>query len=596
MKVNSLYLKLRDSIGSVSLRVRIMLLYFAMVLILVPLLNFMADRMIFRSFQSDYSVTVMGSAKQAAKDIEFRKKMYENALLQISFDGELNERLSEHNRTNVQRWENVNYIYNSFGFIKDYLPGVVDFRIYHTNNSFTQDGAIIWEPDKQHEVSGIESLKWFQNVNKNGKSPIWHLFYDQEKQQYIMSLSCSLPALLSPVKGCLYLAVKDNDIFNSLSEEQASKQSEYFLVSKDGTVFSASKGDLVGTNIRKTSYGHFFDNKNDTNTILISGVQKIAAKQQVGNNWQVIVSYSLQQFHNKLVKTKRYFIIIVTLGVIVLGGLLMMVLNNMFSRLGRIGEHMSSIMKGEFDIAIKKDLPDEISALEERFNEMASQLNVLMQEVVTAKILEREQALKVLESKINPHFLYNTLGLIRWEALDNNNKALCNIVDSMAVFYRITLNKGNTTLKIRDELEHVKAYLSIQQFSYQEIVEIAWEVDEDTLDFYTIKLLLQPIVENCYKHGMITNLGHRKIWISIKHVGDDVVFRVEDNGAGISPEKLRVLQEPGQVDGIGICYIRDMLSVYFKDQGEMQIESELGKGTIVTIRIPACSQDLKIGG
>ncbi|MDI6619680.1 MAG: histidine kinase [Clostridiales bacterium] len=583
----------KSKMSNISLRSRIMMIYFGMVLILIPLLGFMANMVIFKSLRSDYSISVLESAKQVAKDVEFRKQMYENALLQISFDEELSDRLVQHNDSYQQCWETVNYIYKSFGFIKDYLPGVEDFRIYHTNESFTEDDVIIWRPDSRL-VSGIESEKWFETVLNNPNTTLWHLFYDTNKGQYMMSLSCRLNSLRSPVKGCLYLAVRDNETFNSLVENSFSEQGEYFLAANDGTIFGATNMNTVGKNIRNTDYSNLKLDKNYVEIVRIDGAERFVAVQQISNNWYVIVSFSALKFENKLANARMWLFCIMAFIVILSGGMLLIILNNMFGRLDQISEHMSSIMKGEFDVAVKKGGPDEISIIEERFNHMAARLNTLMHEVVTAKIKEREQALKVLESEINPHFLYNTLGLIRWEALDTDNKKLCNIVDSMTTFYRLALNKGNSILKVRDELEHVKSYISIQQLRYQDIVDVYWDIDESALDFYTIKLLLQPIVENCYKHGMIINPGNRKIWISIKYTDEKIVFQVKDNGAGMTHERLNTILEDNGANGVGLRYIHEMLNVYFKDKATLKVESVQGKGTCVTVVIPACSQEPKI--
>jgi len=261
--------------------------------------------------------------------------------------------------------------------------------------------------------------------------------------------------------------------------------------------------------------------------------------------------------------------------------------------LDQIGERMSYIMKGQFDVKVQKGGSDEISVLEEQFNLMTSRLNGLLQEVISAQNRQKEEALKVLEAQINPHFLYNTLGIIRWEALDMGNEKLCNLVDAMTTFYRRVLNKGKPIIKVRDEIEHVRAYVSIQQIRYREVVQVKWDIDSEVLDFYTIKLLLQPIVENSYIHGMITSANARKLWISAKYDNDCIVYQVRDNGVGMSEVELKsVLEENGKNIGIGLRYIKEMVRHYYGDNGKFHVESEKGKGTTVTIKIPALSDEI----
>ena len=122
---------------------------------------------------------------------------------------------------------------------------------------------------------------------------------------------------------------------------------------------------------------------------------------------------------------------------------------------------------------------------------------------------------------------------------DLNDEELCRIVDAMTVFYRLSLNKGNTILRIRDEIEHIKAYLEIQPDRYLNNVKVNWDIDESVLDYYTIKLILQPIVENSYIHGMVAKRGHGELCISVVRNNDSVVFTIHDNGVGIPDDKLQ---------------------------------------------------------
>lgn len=574
-----------------SLRSKIMFLYFAVILVLINMLMVMSNNIIYNSFRKDYGISVLESAKQVAKNVEFRKDVYKRTLLHVSFDGELIQRLSQKYEQYSDCWDTANYIYNSFSFIRDYLPEVQDFRIYHTNKTFIKDMGIIWMPD-EHLIAGISSEEWFAEVMSSTTQPVWRFAYDPRKGNYVMILSSRLNSLTSSMEGCVCLVIKSKEIFSSIVDDSFSTHGEYYIVNEDGTIFVATDAKYVGVNIADTSLNHTIP-ENETKVLNIGGTDRFVAVQHLSDNWRVIILSSITQFQNKYTIIKFWFLAIMLIFTVLSGLVILMCLNKMFARLDQIGERMSYIMKGQFDVKVQKGGSDEISVLEEQFNLMTSRLNDLLQEVISAQNRQKEEALKVLEAQINPHFLYNTLGIIRWEALDMGNEKLCNLVDAMTTFYRRVLNKGKPIIKVRDEIEHVRAYVSIQQIRYREVVQVKWDIDSEVLDFYTIKLLLQPIVENSYIHGMITSANARKLWISAKYDNDCIVYQVRDNGVGMSEVELKsVLEENGKNIGIGLRYIKEMVRHYYGDNGKFHVESEKGKGTTVTIKIPALSDEI----
>ena len=213
--------------------------------------------------------------------------------------------------------------------------------------------------------------------------------------------------------------------------------------------------------------------------------------------------------------------------------------------------------------------------------------------------MEKELAFKALQAQINPHFVYNSLSLLRWRALDAGDEEQISIIDALTTFYRLALNNHISFITIHDELKHVKAYLDIQQFRYMGRVRIEWDVEDGVGGLYTLKTLLQPIVENCYMHGEITKKKDSLIRISVTRVGDQVLYNVYDNGQGISEQVLKAINAgtyEGNSNGFGTSNIKERLSLYFGDQAHFMLESREGEWTNVTIVIPACLQQPSIRG
>jgi two-component system sensor histidine kinase YesM len=209
-----------------------------------------------------------------------------------------------------------------------------------------------------------------------------------------------------------------------------------------------------------------------------------------------------------------------------------------------------------------------------------------------AKLKEKESSFQALQAQINPHFIYNSLSLLQWRALDQGDQVQVETIEALTTFYRIALdNKSNVTL-IKNELEHVRAYLDIQQLRYPGRVRVNWELDEEVLELYSIKLILQPIVENAYIHGRIFTRPDACIAISIKRCKNLIRFQVKDNGIGMDPStlaRIRSGEKAGMGNGFGLLNIRERLYLYFGDAGKLQIESAPEAGTAVTIELPACT-------
>ncbi|TCM90698.1 histidine kinase/DNA gyrase B/HSP90-like ATPase [Paenibacillus sp. BK033] len=175
--------------------------------------------------------------------------------------------------------------------------------------------------------------------------------------------------------------------------------------------------------------------------------------------------------------------------------------------------------------------------------------------------------------------------------MDARDQEQIQIIDALTTFYRLTLNNQISVIRIREEVEHVKAYLEICEFRYPGKVRLEWEIDESALDLYTIKTVLQPIVENCYQHGAIVRKQDAFIRISIHSRDGRVIMSVFDNGQGISGDTIRQLAEgvyEGKGNGFGSTNIKERLALYFGDDARYTIESALGAWTLVTIDFPAC--------
>ena len=230
----------------------------------------------------------------------------------------------------------------------------------------------------------------------------------------------------------------------------------------------------------------------------------------------------------------------------------------------------------------------EVQELSDSFEHMVLRIQELMTTVREEEVNLRKTELKALQAQINPHFLYNTLDSIAWMCEQGRNADAVKMVHALARLFRISISRGHELIPIAKELEHAESYLQIQMYRYKNQFTYTFDVDPDCLGYYCNKITLQPIIENSINHGLDLMVDEGRIDVRVRFDGDDIVFSVQDNGFGMSPEQLEAIMQHGPTDrtGIGIKNVNDRLKIYFGRSYGLSITSEPDVGTCVEIRMP----------
>ncbi|MCR5343732.1 MAG: sensor histidine kinase [Butyrivibrio sp.] len=204
----------------------------------------------------------------------------------------------------------------------------------------------------------------------------------------------------------------------------------------------------------------------------------------------------------------------------------------------------------------------------------------------------RKAEFELLQAQINPHFLYNTLDAIVWSAEAGNQKQVVSMVGSLSDFFRSSLNKGKEIVTIREDLQHVRSYLEIQQIRYQDILSYEIDVPEEIFDYTIPKITVQPVVENALYHGIKNKRGGGKIIVTGGDLGEYIQLTVKDDGIGMSQERLQKIREslamekPEDNTIYGLYNINERIKLSFGEEYGIGIDSTEGVGTIVNIRLP----------
>lgn len=284
-------------------------------------------------------------------------------------------------------------------------------------------------------------------------------------------------------------------------------------------------------------------------------------------------------------------ILAVAITLIVTLLLLNRILTGVVKPLKKLEKYMVQVNPDNMDQRMEILTDDEIGHLSMKFNQMMDRIRNLKEQVIEEQEDKRKYELQALQAQINPHFLYNTLDSIIWMA-ETNDSNIVAMTEALAKLFRISLNKGNEEISLERELEHVKNYLIIQSMRYADKFTYEISAEPGVERCRTIKLILQPIVENCIYHGIKKKRGTGKITIRAYRREQNLIIEVSDDGCGMPEEICRKIlsdeieSEDISGSGIGVKNVNERIQLRFGKKYGLSYSSEEGVGTTVTYVLP----------
>lgn len=270
-----------------------------------------------------------------------------------------------------------------------------------------------------------------------------------------------------------------------------------------------------------------------------------------------------------------------------------LIVTNILRPVDSLYEATEKVSEGDFSARARVDSQDEIAILAQGFNNMAENIQGLVDEVKEDEQKMRRMDLRLLQEQINPHFLYNTLDTIVWLIEANDTDQAVEMVVTLSDFFKLVLSKGKEAISIQEEERHIRSYLEIQSTRYRDIMEYDIQIDQVVHDYQIPKLTLQPLVENALYHGIKYKRAKGYIHIHGEKEGDLIHLTVRDNGVGMEEKELEDLRQEIERPceeterGFGLANVNERIHMYYGYEYGMKIESEKGKGTCVEIVIPA---------
>ncbi|BBI31520.1 histidine kinase [Cohnella abietis] len=441
----------------------------------------------------------------------------------------------------------------------------------------------------------IKSMKWYQDaITANGADVVSSSHVQpiiKGHYPWVVSLSRELISRDGTQKlGVFLVDLNFNVLSDMLKDIKLGVRGYVFIIDSEGKIVYHPQQQLIYSDLKTELIDKVLTNQSDSFTSKEGSNSRIYSIQDSDFGWKIVgVSYVNELVANQ--KNTLLSFILLGLICIVIAVMVSVFLTQRISQPIKILEnHMKEVEKGNFDIHVPVSRTIELGRLARTFNIMVSKIKELMTQAIADQEQKRVSEIKALQAQINPHFLYNTLDSIIWMAQSNKVKEITIMTSALSKLFRSSISKGEELVPISTEVEHITNYLKIQQMRYSDKLDYLIEISDSLQDYLSIKLILQPIVENAIYHGIKKKRGSGWIKIRSEETESDILLIVEDNGIGMTNEKCKSCLYPTTKHtgsrGVGIRNVHERLQLYFGTQYGLSYTSEIGVGTVVTIRFP----------
>ena len=509
--------------------------------------------------------------EQTKESIDSQTAVYASLLNYLTYSPDIEEIIKEKNIDNYTAYEKYTEIADPLLSVpKSYHDAINRIQLFADSIQVEHEYTLV-PLDKMQEEWWSEGLKddvriqWKVDRTR-GEVVAVRMIYAQQKLNAVLCISLDYDKIFQPLT-------------NILTDENGG-----IVADQDGNVLYNKTG------LKELKLSD--DNKKDTSQTadkLLSKISQTCTWTQTEseeNDW-VFYFYKSQDAISGSVRR----ILLEEIPLIIACGFIILFLGLSFSRIftrkiEELTKNMDQVNHGSREVTVSSDSEDEVGILINSFHNMMDEINRLIDEVYVNKIALKEYELKALQAQINPHFLYNTLSMMNWMAIRSNQMEISKVTLALSTFYRTALSKGEDVVTVENCIQNMQAYLEIQLTMHDNNFSVDWDIDPTIKNEKMPKLLLQPVVENAIEHGIDEKEdGDKKIFLSFRGNGDDVVITVRDNGMGMPQEKAETLVTY-QAKGYGLKNVNDRIRILYGENYGIRILSAPDEGTTVMMRFP----------
>lgn len=586
---------LRDA----GLRTKMVLIFFVLLLVPFSFFTYYVTRRISAVTQEQTFSAARKTFDETATAVRTRIEKVTNVITLLTYDDLIYHMASTdpQDYPYILQLEDTRTLSTSFSHL-EHLSEVSGIRLYVKNDYlYSTENRYIFP------LGAAGGARWYQLLAQ-ARANQWYTpldFADQpsgeQKLFSCMRMIYDPSALKSP------LGVLRVDLKQSVMEQAISRSA----VTENGAVLLLSGGRIVlsSSNLKSGGLPAGFQSvleqlaPDEWGTVEAGGKNYYVYCTRLSpTDWQLVTAIPYSDIYSVSRELRNEMILVMLVLAGVAYAIAIFLSDHTLRRVWQLSAAMQKVEAGDVNAQFASAGRDEIGQLIAHFNRMMRHIRQLMDEKVQYGLEIKNLELKALQAQINPHFLYNTLDTINCLALQNGAAEITEVVSALATFYKISLSKGRDQIPIREEVLHAQMYLKIQNRRFEGRMNAVWQIDPAIESLLTIKIVLQPIIENAAIHGIfekedstgtVTVRGWRE--------GNDVYITVTDDGVGMTPEAVAqnfsplagggITQAPG---GYGVHNINDRLRIAYGPEYGLSCQSTPGAGTTVTIHIPAVPQ------
>lgn len=401
------------------------------------------------------------------------------------------------------------------------------------------------------------------------------------------------------VMGTLYIDVNMKYLTNIIKEANFETNHQVSIVDKKQKIFVYSQFDYnVGKDVENLK--PWLSQMDGTNRYIKTNDSYLIYSLIPDSDWVVIDKVSISDIENSYKTIRDYTIILLCVGAALLGIIYLCYSKRTNQPIQKLKEAMRKIQKGNLDVQLKIDSNDEIGIVANGLNLMTENLKDYINRVYIAEISQKNAELETLKTQIQPHYLYNTLDVIRMTAITNDDKTAAEMLDNLSAQLKYLIGTTSDMVTLNAEIENIRNYFNLVRIRFDNRFELEIDIPDDLLGLEVPQLILQPIVENAVTHGLRPKEGEGLIAIYAKKEEGNLKITVMDNGVGMNEEQFTKLQSllkspgPGQRTGstwesIGIKNVYDRIKLIYGAAYGLEISSFEGMGTIVNYNLPLIS-------
>ena len=472
---------------------------------------------------------------------------------------------------------------------------------------FTRDGELLGAAPvgSLKKNVNITAQSWFEDASDKMENlhfsdlHVQNIFENKSGRYYwVVSLSRGVE-LTNDGKmsgGILLVDMNFSGIQQLFTEVNNDGKGYVYLIGRDGEIIYHPRQNLIFSNIIQENNQTASTYDEGVHNEEFQGEQRVVVVKTVGyTGWKIVSVVSKESLFSDLNQTRMMALLNLVLAIF------LMIFVNQYVAV-RITDPLKKLEKSIQGIEMKQQPvvyiggPPEIQHLGLTIRFMVEELQELTDKMVKEQEEKRKNELDALQSQINPHFLYNTLDSIMWMIESERYEDAVSMVQALGRLLRISLSRGKNVISVGDELQHARSYLAIQKYRYKNKFTSYFEVEPDIEQYKTIKLVIQPLIENAIYYGMEYMDGEGEIHIRAYTREQDLYLEIADNGPGMPEEQVEHLLTGGEKarqkgSGIGLKNVNQRIQLYFGTQYGLEIESEPDEGTVVRIHIPKTTEE-----